>query len=233
MRAAALVPAKAFSRAKQRLAPLLEPRERESLAEAMFRDTLAALARSPSVAEIFVVAADPRVAELAAALEASVIFAPRDAGESAAVAFALAELGRRGVGAVLILPGDLPLLRPEDIEEIFARVPRPPCAVLAPSHDRLGTNALLLAPPSALAPRFGYGSFQRHLAQARGRGLEVVVVENQRIALDIDEPEDLLRLAAAAAGRATRRGLGALEIEARLRRRGGARPLQASRRVSR
>jgi 2-phospho-L-lactate guanylyltransferase len=217
MKVAALVPAKAFSRAKRRLAPLLSAAERERLAEAMFRDTLAALARAPGLAEIFVVAADRRVALLARALGASVIAEEREAGESAAVAPALEELERRGAGAVLIVPGDIPLVRAEDIEEILGRVPPPPSAVLAPSHDRLGTNALLVRPPRALPPAFGYGSFRRHLERAERCGLNAVVVENERIALDLDEPEDLLRLVERPGATATHRTLDALGIERRLR----------------
>ncbi|MEK7377699.1 MAG: hypothetical protein AABZ71_02250 [Candidatus Binatota bacterium] len=40
MKVSALIPAKGFTNAKQRLAPLLDARAREVLAEAMLRDVL-------------------------------------------------------------------------------------------------------------------------------------------------------------------------------------------------
>ena len=40
MKVAALIPVKGFRNAKQRLSPLLRARDREALAEAMFRDVL-------------------------------------------------------------------------------------------------------------------------------------------------------------------------------------------------
>jgi 2-phospho-L-lactate guanylyltransferase (CobY/MobA/RfbA family) len=57
----------------------------------------------------------------------------------------------------------------------------------------MGTNALLLSPPDVIGLRFGYDSFSYHLGQVAARRLPAHVIENERIALDIDEPKDLLR----------------------------------------
>ena len=62
-----------------------------------------------------------------------------------------------------------------------------------PSHDRLGTNALLLAPPDVIELRFGHDSFAFHMSRVAAQGLPVRFFENERIALDIDEPKDLER----------------------------------------
>jgi len=65
-----------------------------------------------------------------------------------------------------------------------------------PSHDRMGTNALLLAPPDIIKLRFGYDSFTYHMSQLSGQGLPLRFIENERLALDIDEPKDLERFLA-------------------------------------
>jgi 2-phospho-L-lactate guanylyltransferase (CobY/MobA/RfbA family) len=62
-----------------------------------------------------------------------------------------------------------------------------------PSHDRKGTNALLLAPPDIIKLRFGYDSFTYHMSQVTAQGLPIRFIENEHIALDIDEPKDLER----------------------------------------
>jgi len=88
------------------------------------------------------------------------------------------------------------LVRANDIEEVLAQIPEDaaaPFALLVPSHDQLGTNALLLAPPDIIELRFGYDSFNFHMSQVRARGLPVHFYENEHIALDIDEPKDLER----------------------------------------
>jgi 2-phospho-L-lactate guanylyltransferase (CobY/MobA/RfbA family) len=113
------------------------------------------------------------------------------------------KLKRAGFEAVLIVPGDLPLVRATDIEQLLAQVPESasaPFALLVPSHDRLGTNALLLAPPDVITLRFGYDSFTFHLMQVKAQGLPIRYIENEHIALDIDEPKDFDRLLSCAPG---------------------------------
>ena len=75
-----------------------------------------------------------------------------------------------------------------------AATPARPRATLVPALDGDGTNALLLAPPDAMQPGFGPGSFVRHLAQAVARRLDAQVLQLPRVAIDIDQPHDLARL---------------------------------------
>ena len=142
------------------------------------------------------VTGDDKVAEIAASLGAQVIREEAEKGETDAVDFARSELKQLGREAVLIIPGDMPLVRSADIEEVLAQIPEGAClpfALLVPSHDRMGTNALLLAPPDIIKLRFGYDSFSYHMSQVSAQGLPLRFIENERIALDIDEPKDLER----------------------------------------
>jgi 2-phospho-L-lactate/phosphoenolpyruvate guanylyltransferase len=196
MKVAALIPVKGFRNAKQRLSPLLGAAEREFLAEIMFRDVLRQVVNARGLSGTFVVTGDFRVAEIAAMWGAKVIREPAENGETDAVDFARAELHRAGCEAVLIVPGDMPLMRSADIEQLLAQIPvgaTAPFALLVPSHDRMGTNALLLAPPDIIKLRFGYDSFSFHMSQMAAQGLPPRFLENERLALDIDEPKDLER----------------------------------------
>lgn len=196
MKISALIPVKGFRNAKQRLSSVLGAAEREILAAAMFRDVVREVLNTHGLAETFVVTGDDTAADIANTLGAKVIREETENGETDAVDFARLELKRTGREAVLILPGDMPLIHSGDIEQVLAQVPEgatPPFALLVPSHDRLGTNALLLAPADLIKLRFGYDSFSYHLSQVAAHGLPLRVVENERIALDIDEPRDLDR----------------------------------------
>jgi len=225
MNVVALIPVKGFRNAKQRLSPLLSCAGRELLAEAMFRDVLAQVRMARGLAGTFVVTGDDKVSSIASVAGAEVIREKSENGETSAVDFARAELKGAGCEAVLIIPGDMPLVRALDIEQILARAPASvaqPFALLVPSHDRLGTNALLLAPPDLIKLRFGYDSFNFHLRQLTENGLPPRFIVNEHIALDIDEPVDLQRFLSyeRADGEAThvaRRLLGEHEVAARRR----------------
>jgi 2-phospho-L-lactate/phosphoenolpyruvate guanylyltransferase len=198
MKVIALIPVKGFLNAKQRLSPLLSAAERAFLAETMFRDVLRHVMMAQGLFGTVVVTGNARVSGIASALGAKVIREPAESGETDAVDFARAELRRAGCEAVLIVPADMPLLRSADIEQLLAQVPEgaAPFALLVPSHDRMGTNALLLAPPDLIKLRFGYDSFSFHMSQIAAQGLAPRFIENERVALDIDEPRDLERFVA-------------------------------------
>jgi 2-phospho-L-lactate guanylyltransferase len=199
MNVTALIPAKGFRNAKQRLSPLLNGMQREALAEAMFRDVLRAVISARGLAGTYVVTGDDQVAAIAGGFQAAIIREPAESGETDAVNFARAALQQAGCEAVLILPGDMPLVRSTDVESLLGLIPgdaRQPFTLLVPSHDRMGTNALLLAPPEIIRLRFGHDSFNFHMSEVAGLGLPRRFTENERIALDIDEPQDLERFLA-------------------------------------
>ncbi len=196
MKVSALIPVKEFRNAKQRLSPLLDAADRELLAEVMFRDVLKQVLKARGLVETYVVTGDSKVAEIAVSLGAQLIREKAEKGETDAVDFARNELKQLKREAVLIVPGDIPLVRSADIEEVLAQIPEgagSPFALLVPSHDRMGTNALLLAPPDIIKLRFGYDSFTYHMSQLSAQGLPLRFIENERLGLDIDEPKDLER----------------------------------------
>lgn len=97
---------------------------------------------------------------------------------------------------MLRLPIDLPLLRAEDVEDIFAAARPAPAIVLVASRDRTGTNALLRTPPQLFRSHFGPDSFRKHLAEAAAHNATACVLRNARIELDVDNEDDLRVLAA-------------------------------------
>jgi 2-phospho-L-lactate guanylyltransferase len=188
----ALLPVKRLKGAKQRLSAVLGEAERAELARAMFLDVLIALRHSWGLAGVAVVTADREARALAREHGAASI-EEVEGGLNPAIAHALAALKAQGAGGALIVHGDLPLLAPDDIGALLEAHPGSPGVSFAPARDG-GTNAMLLAPPDALAPAYGEGSFARHRAAAEGRGLPWATVDLPGLRLDIDTPEDLAEL---------------------------------------
>jgi len=209
----AVIPVKPLRGALRRLTPALEAPARRELQVAMLTDVLGACAGARDLAGVMVVTSDPDAAAMAVAIAAARVVPDHDPprGMNAAVARGLVGVAAEGADAALVLTADLPLARPEDIAAIVAAGPALPSALLVPSVDGTGTNAMLLRPPAALAPRLGPDSYARHLAQATRRGLASARLELPRLALDIDTPGDLLALVAAGGACAT------LEVCARRR----------------
>ena len=159
----------------------------------------------PGVGRTLVVTADPDAARLARAEGAGTVadhVPPR--GMNAAVRLGTRSLAAGGAEAALILMADLPLARAADLEAVLGAAPPGRGVTLVPSRDGTGTNALLVRPPAALAPRLGPGSLARHRAGAARRGLRATVLERPALALDVDTPEDLAAYLAAAPPGATR-----------------------------
>src|SRR4029453_5570080 len=91
--------------------------------------------------ETYVVSGGNKVAEIATSFGAQLIREKVEKGETDAVDFARGELKQLGREAVLIIPGDMPLVRSADIEEVLGQVPEGasfPFVLLVPSHDRMG-----------------------------------------------------------------------------------------------
>jgi 2-phospho-L-lactate guanylyltransferase len=193
----ALLPVKDPRNAKQRLNGLLRARERERLARLMYEETLAALCRARGFDRVVVVTSDLEAAEHARRAGALVFEERAQQSHSASADAACAQAMAMGAVTVALVPIDVPLAAPEDFERLAAA---PVGLGIVPSADGAGTNALVRTPPDVIESRFGPGSFQAHVGQARARGVPVEVLPIPGLMFDIDTPEDVAELLARAPG---------------------------------
>ena len=197
---AALVPVKRLAQAKSRLRPVLSDGQRRDFVLAMLEDILRLALGQPAIGATAVVSADDEVLAFARGLGAQPIREPpRSRGLNAALTFAADVLARQGAGGLLVLPADVPLATPADIEAVLAAWQEAP-VVLCPSHSG-GTGALALRPPLAIPFRFGPRSFAAHRRAAVERGLPLAVLSLPGLAHDIDRPEGLPAVLAAGGSR--------------------------------
>ena len=188
----AVVPVKERGLAKERLAPVLRPQMRQALALAMLEDVLLALTATPGIPGILAVTVDPEASRLAARYGARLVETGARNGHTGAVATAARLLAAEGRAGMLALPGDIPLVTPAELAELLAAHPPAPSFTIAPSHDERGSNAIACSPPDAVPLRFGENSFYPHLRAAEAHGIKANVLHLPGIALDIDNPEDVV-----------------------------------------
>ena len=188
-----LVPVKNLSSAKQRLASVLDQTTRTELAQAMLTDVLEAITAFGGD-DVSLVTSDPFALDLARNFKFGIIHDDSNISETDAIALATRVCESHGIDSVLVMPGDIPLINAAEVRAIYANAPANG-AVLVPSCDKRGTNAVLRRPASLFPLRFGNDSFMPHVSAAIATDRACVVLSLPAVALDIDTPGDLFQLA--------------------------------------
>lgn len=185
---AAVVPIKAWSSAKSRLAMPLGLRA--EVAEALTLDTLDVLTSHPDVAEVVVVTADAKVGREARARGATVLvedgglLSPLNSAVLQGCQFIAENLDD---ARTVVVPADLAYLSAAVLGNALAML-----ATAAPAHipDLAGTGTTLLAAPRAsdIDPHYGIGSSALH----EQHGFRALSDADPRIRADVDQMKDLV-----------------------------------------
>jgi 2-phospho-L-lactate guanylyltransferase len=207
-----LIAAKQLEFAKTRLAPVLAPGERRALAEAMFRDVLAASLRATAADHVAVVTSDASLLAMARAAGALLIDEEFPRGLNVAVALGTSDLVARGAQTICTVLSDIPLTTAEDIDAVFAAMPPEGGAVLVPSRDFSGTNIICRSPAECVPTRFGRLSLVRHLDDCRTANVPAKVLRLAGPALDLDVIADLAEFERAGSATHTQSHLARLGI---------------------
>ena len=187
-----LIAAKHLAFAKTRLASALPEAERRSLAEAMFRDVLAAAMGSQRAERVAVVTSDPGLMALAREAGAITIDEEYPRGLNLAVGLAIEALVAAGATEVCTVLSDCPLVTARDIDDVFAALAPGRGAVLVPSRDFTGTNIIARSPADVIPTLFGRMSLVKHLDECRRAKVPCEIIRQSGPALDLDLPADLI-----------------------------------------
>ena len=193
----AVVPLKQLEQAKARLANVLSAEERRSLMLAMARDVLTALSRASHLTGILLVSRTPEADALAQSFNTERFGESPSADLSESLVQASEYLTRQFAAAgVMIVPADVPLVSPDEIDGILQRHPLDgePRVSVVPDNDHIGTNCLICSPPNCIDYLFDGKSFKPHLDAAMAAGITPTVMPSAGFALDIDTPGDLRTL---------------------------------------
>lgn len=187
----AIVPVKPLRRGKSRLSGVLSDEERTKLNCDLLAHTLKTLAEVPEVSQTLVVSRDPSALAMARDLGARTVQEDGSPQLNTALRRATVVAQVYATKGVLILPADLPLITPADIQSILRCAVDPPVVVIAPDRRRDGTNALCVCPAGTIEYAFGPGSFDRHCDRIRKSGARLEICEIPSFGLDLDLPDDL------------------------------------------
>lgn len=173
-----LVPVKAFSEAKQRLATVLNPDMRSRLAQWLAERVVRSVHPTP----VFVVCDDHAVQSWADDLGATVLWTAQ-LGLNGAVDDGVGAISRAGFDHVIVSHADLPM--PTAIVELA----RADTSTFVPDRRRDGTNVMSFPTTAPISARYGPGSFRLHRGAATTPITEVRC--DHHMSIDLDGPTDL------------------------------------------
>ncbi len=186
-----IVPVKRFPRSKTRLAPTLSAQERQTLSICMLEDVLTAIQNTEKFDCTLLVGPDDPSSTIAKNYGTSYLGEVRQESMNASVNKATKWCISREADSTLIIPSDIPLVKPGDLDEIICLCDASTQVILCPSSNGTGTNALLRVPSDIIPPCYGRNSFQKHIRKADRKGIPYRIHRSKRISLDIDTIEDL------------------------------------------
>jgi len=180
--AGVVVPIRAFALGKARLAEHLDPAARAALGRHLAQRVVAAA----GTLDVAVVTSDAEVQEWASAQRLALVDDPGslDAAADAGRGWAVS----RGHRRVVVVHADLPHARSL---AALVRDAGQPIVTAVPCHRDDGTPVLSVPTAREFTFAYGPGSFRRHAAEARRRGMGFRAVRDAELAFDVDVPSDL------------------------------------------
>jgi 2-phospho-L-lactate guanylyltransferase len=183
--AGVVIPVRAFTLGKARLADQLDPAARVELGRRLADAVAAATGELPAV----VVSSAPEVRDWARDRGLAVLDDPGSLDGAAAAGRAW--VADQGLRRAVIVHADLPNARTlTPLTRDGAR----PIVALVPCHRDDGTPVLSLPVDAPFRFAYGVGSFRLHATEARRLGLGLRVVRDPDLAFDVDVGDDLAAL---------------------------------------
>ncbi|NVM03194.1 MAG: 2-phospho-L-lactate guanylyltransferase [Candidatus Helarchaeota archaeon] len=186
-----IIPVKSLKLAKLRLSSILNAEQRKMLCVNMFKDVIQAASLAKKTKKIVTISSDPSILDIGSQF-GDIISEQLETNINESINSAIDFAMKKKSDSVLIIPGDIPLITPIDIDQIFNYEINPPTIIISPSIRRNGTNLLFLMPSNIIKIEYGEDSFQKHIEKARIiENLNLIIYNSRNIGLDIDLPEDI------------------------------------------
>jgi 2-phospho-L-lactate/phosphoenolpyruvate guanylyltransferase len=187
----AIVPVKSFERGKSRLASMLDIVKRVKLCELLLDDTLTTLHNAYAISEVIVVSSDKRARGISDKHGARFLKENEETGVNEAIGIADSYCNEAGADATIVIPQDLPLLVPYDINMICESAKGyDKYMAICPSLRYDGSNALLRRPCMLIETYYDNNSFDTHVKAAKEIGANLKIILSRRIMTDLDTIED-------------------------------------------
>ena len=188
MKTSAIVPVKTFSTAKKRLC--IQQSHKEKICNLMLQEVLDTISKSKLIDKIILVSKDETALKLGKTFGAVEIF-DDESGVNNAIHSADQYISDKEFDCSIIFPQDIPIMKSVDIDNLLGFVKYGSSAIIVPSRQFNGTNALVRCPANLMDTRYDMGSYTFQIDAALTKTKNVSVALIRRIMLDIDDELDL------------------------------------------
>jgi 2-phospho-L-lactate/phosphoenolpyruvate guanylyltransferase len=186
-----VIPMKPLEQAKSRLWTDVPTLQRQGVTLMMLDTVVRAAVGALGATAVRVVGGDGRVRDVVRKAGAGWA-EDTGGGLNAAVLAAMQAAYADGCAAALFMPGDLPMVEPDDIVAIAVASLENTRPVGVRADPDGGTNALLVPATCAFGPRLGEDSFAKHEAAAQEAGATLTALDLPRVAFDVDSFDDMI-----------------------------------------
>ena len=186
-----IVPVKPLIRSKSRLRKELNKEHRNRMTLQMLQDVISTITSTSGIDECVVVSNDKNILKRIRSFNVIPLIEDRVEGVNVAVQKGNEYFLERGFSSTIVIPADLPLLKPNDLRLLIRTGSTTRCVVIAPSRKFDGTNALFRNPPNVIGTRFDHDSFRSHCIEAKRGNVKLRINFTHGFMMDVDTPGDL------------------------------------------
>ena len=189
MKTSVVIPIKSFSKSKSRLN--LSQSDTKYLCETMLKEILHVISEAKSIDDIIIVSKDESALDIGKKFNCIEIIDEKESGVNDAVSLANEFLVEHSYSCSIVLPQDVPLIFPKDLDNLIRFYQNNEHAIIVPSRHFDGTNALLRIPMPNMKTRFDEGNYKFQFEPIKTARMKYSLALIHRIMIDIDNIEDV------------------------------------------
>lgn len=180
---------KTFSNAKMRLD--LNAEKKIDICKLMLEEVLQILSTSNHIDKIVLVSKDESAFQISKKFN-PIQITDNETGVNNAVALADTFLKENGFDASIVIPQDIPFIKTQDIDFLMKFQCPAKFALIVPSRQFDGTNALVRMPVDLMKTHYDEDSYKIHLTTGKSQTANTSLVFIKRIMMDVDSMDDLM-----------------------------------------
>jgi len=157
----------------------------------MLKEILHVISEAKSIDDIIIVSKDESALDIGKKFNCIEIIDEKESGVNDAVSLANEFLMEHSYSCSIVLPQDVPLIFPEDLDNLIRFYQNNEHAIIVPSRHFDGTNALLRTPMPNMRTRYDEGNYKFQFEPIKTARMKYSLALIHRIMIDIDNIEDV------------------------------------------